>query len=100
MRGQDGKLDGNLILLQPQRDRQDEIREVCSNLARKKGPSRANLTMKTVDLSFASGASGMRGTSGSDVEDLACRPPSTRRGARMTLVRQANSLNIFEKKIK
>ena len=35
---------------------------------------------------------GIPGIPGSDVADPACRPHSMRRGARMTVVRQANSL--------
>ena len=45
-----------------------------------------------IDLSFATGATG---ATGSDAADRPCRPPSTSRGARMTVVRQANSLKLI-----
>ena len=60
----------------------------------KKGHFSSYTSKKTIDLSFARGIRGIRGIRGSDVADPACRPHSMRRGARMTVVRQAISFKL------
>ena len=68
-----------------------KLPKVHSDLAQRKGHVLSSARLITIDLSRATGISGIHGI---HLADWACRPPSTR-SSRMAVVRHTNSLKLL-----